>query len=220
MHSSPDHSSSDLGVSPDFDLDPMPANGAQDGTWNPGMLLARASAGGAAFVLSLLDALEAEALRHKKAPRMRSLKHGVVEKELMVCHRGLEPRTSKHGPRQVGFCYSRVLGLALIEQVSDQSLMCNMLLRALQCEKAVAPTYLEHARLAADRALLHVPLRRRATGHLEPPGAAAHCEPARFKVGTGLALSSSRNPDPSPSPSRSPNPNPKPSPGPNPPPDH
>ena len=26
----------------------MPANGANDGTWNPGMLLARASAGGAA----------------------------------------------------------------------------------------------------------------------------------------------------------------------------
>ena len=68
-HSSPGHSSSDLGApdlgaSPDFDLDPMPANGAQDGTWNPGMLLARASAGGAAFVLSLLDALEAEARRH------------------------------------------------------------------------------------------------------------------------------------------------------------
>ena len=112
-HSSPGHSSSDLGApdlgaSPDFDLDPMPANGAQDGTWNPGMLLARASAGGAAFVLSLLDALEAEALRHRDAPRMHSLKHGLVEKALMVCHRGLEPRTSRQGPRQVVFCYSRV----------------------------------------------------------------------------------------------------------------
>ena len=60
--------------------------------------------------------------------------------------------------------------------------------QALQCDHAIGPTYLEHARLAADRALLHVPLRRRATGHLVPPGVEAHCEPARFKVGTGLTL--------------------------------
>ncbi len=57
-------SSSEPGVSPDFDLDPRVANGAYDGTWNPGMLLARASAGGAAFVLALLDALDAWATKH------------------------------------------------------------------------------------------------------------------------------------------------------------
>jgi hypothetical protein len=112
VHSSPEHSSPDLGVSPDFDLDPMPANGALDGTWNPGMLLARASAGGAAFVLSLLDALEAEARRHRKAPRIRLRKHGVVEKELMVGHTGLEPRTSRQQvPGEVLFCYSHVWAL-------------------------------------------------------------------------------------------------------------
>ena len=81
-------------------------SGAYDGTWNPGLLLARASAGGAAFVLSLLDALEEPSLRR--------------------------------GPEL---------------EVSDQSLMCAMLLRALQCDRGVAPTRFEHARLATDGGL-------------------------------------------------------------------
>ena len=37
----------------DFDLDPYPVNGARDGTWNPGVLVARATVGGRAFVGAL-----------------------------------------------------------------------------------------------------------------------------------------------------------------------
>lgn len=38
------------GVPPDFDLDPMPAQGLSIGTWNPGLLYVRATAGGDAMV--------------------------------------------------------------------------------------------------------------------------------------------------------------------------
>ena len=41
----------------DFDLDPHPANGARDGTWNPGVLFARSTVGGRAFVQAELAAL-------------------------------------------------------------------------------------------------------------------------------------------------------------------
>lgn len=43
----------------DFDLDPHPVNGAKDGTWNPGVLVARATPGGKAFVAAEIDALHA-----------------------------------------------------------------------------------------------------------------------------------------------------------------
>ena len=43
----------------DFDLDPYPANGARDGTWNPGVLFARSTVGGRAFVQAELAELAA-----------------------------------------------------------------------------------------------------------------------------------------------------------------
>ena len=42
-----------------------------------------------------------------------------------------------------------------------------------------------HAHRVCSGALLHVPLRRRATGRLVPPGAETHCEPSRFRAGSG-----------------------------------
>lgn len=47
----------ELSSAPDFDLDPHPANGARDGTWNPGVLFARATVGGRAFVAAELAAM-------------------------------------------------------------------------------------------------------------------------------------------------------------------
>ena len=58
-------------AAPDFDLDPYPANGARDGTWNPGVLFARASDGGRAFVSAELGAM-ADAGRHLA---VRGLRH-------------------------------------------------------------------------------------------------------------------------------------------------
>ena len=43
----------------DFDIDPHPVNGAKDGTWNPGVLVARSTPGGRAFVAAEIDALHA-----------------------------------------------------------------------------------------------------------------------------------------------------------------
>ena len=57
----PSSSASDSGTAhaPDFDLDPHPVNGANDGTWNPGILLAHATPGGRAFVAAEIEALGA-----------------------------------------------------------------------------------------------------------------------------------------------------------------
>jgi hypothetical protein len=60
-------------AAPDFDLDPHPANGARDGTWNPGVLLVRATKGGRAFVTAELDALF-DAGRDKASLAARGLK--------------------------------------------------------------------------------------------------------------------------------------------------